>query len=366
MTAQDSSVSPARGKRVSVRMRVLGFMGVAMTLFLLALLFIVYEQVASAQTAAFARSTVVSLIPLVLFILAVCGGLFFWMTNRLVLGPIKKIRDGAQAVSEGKFDTAISSSQNDEIGDLARSVQHMANALRHDIQSLKEVDALKSEFITISSHSLRTPLASIEGGLDMLQSAALDDQSKKMLGIVRASASNLVRFSEDMLTIAGIEAQQGAHTELTQTALGELLAPVIVDAEKKATKRRLHFTVHLDAAKVRVGANPPLLRLAIRNLLDNACKFTEAGGTVTLSVREQKENVVVEVTDSGIGIARSELPNLFTKFHRGTDTLAYNYEGTGVGLYITKLILDQHRARIDVNSTPGKGTTVVVSLPKAS
>lgn len=337
-------------------------MGLAMTLFLLALLFVIYYRIARTDTAANAQSIVAALVPVVVFILIICGVLFFFLTNRLVLAPIKKIRDAALAVSKGQLNTVISTAQNDEIGDLAWSVDQMANALQRDIQSLKEVDKLKSEFIAISSHNLRTPLASIQSGLEMLQTAQVDAEARKILEIIRTSTVSLIAFSEDMLTIASIEAQEGPGQQVS-VLLGDVLAPLIANAAVQAEKRKIAFTTSLQAQAVAVHANVTLLRLAFRNLLDNACKFTSAGGSITVTSRQENNHVIVSVKDTGIGIARDEIPNLFTKFHRGTATLTYDYEGIGMGLYMAKLIFDQHHASIAVDSVQNEGTEMTVSLP---
>ncbi len=339
-------------------------MCVAMSLFLIGLLLVVYSQIAHTYATPTARSVVESLVPFVLGILVICGVLFFYLTNRLVLAPIKRIRDAALAISNGKLDTVISAAQNDEIGDLAQSVDQMATALRRDIQSLKEVDELKSEFIAISSHNLRTPLASIQGGLDMLQDVPLDNQATRMLQIIRASAANLVAFSEDMVTIADVESGQGAAGQ-TPTPLGTILAPLIAGTDKAAAERQITFTTKLENENTRINANS-LLRLAFRNILDNACKFTKAGGSITLTSSILDGQLVVRVTDTGIGIASEELPNLFTKFHRGTPTLTYNYEGVGVGLYLAKLIVEQHHGSIAVSSTLHHGTECTIRLPLIS
>jgi len=348
--------------RIGVKARVLAAMVLAMTIFFLALLATIYSHVARAESVGVARSVVSSLIPIVACILAVCGLLFFFLTNSFVLRPIRRIRDEALAISNGKLDVVIKAAHNDEIGDLAHSVDRMATVLKRDIQSLEEVDKLKSEFISLGSHTLRTPLASIEGGLDILQSAPLDTQARDMLEVIRSSANNLIAFSEDMLTIANVEATHGGVTQQSVVALSELFEPVITDIATMATKKGVHFETQLVAEDARIRANVQLLRLAFRNILENACKFTKSGGSVLLSADETDDRVVVQIVDTGIGIPAKELPNLFTKFHRGTDVLTYDYEGLGIGLYVAKLIFDQHDASITITSEQGKGTTVTVSV----
>lgn len=364
MTTIEKEPSAIQGLRIGVKARVLAAMGVAMAIFFVILLNVVYNHIAHVVSVSTARNIVGSLIPIITITLVVCGLLCFYLTNRFVLRPIRKIRDQTLAISSGQLDIVIGAMHNDEIGDLARSVDQMATTLKRDIQSLQEVDKLKSEFISLGSHTLRTPLASIEGGLDVLQSSQLNRDAKQMVDIIRSSANNLIAFSEDMLVIASVESKQGTTQQSTQS-LGKLLEPVIAEIAAIAAKKDIQFETQLVAEDVPVRANQQLLRLAFRNILDNACKFTKPGGRVLLSADEVDNQIVVEVVDSGIGIASSELPNLFTKFHRGTDLLAYDYEGLGVGLYVAKLIFEQHDASISVSSKQGSGTTVRVSLPSA-
>lgn len=105
------------------------------------------------------------------------------------------------------------------------------------------------------------------------------------------------------------------------------------------------------------------MRSALGNLIDNAIKFTKAGGTITIESRVESGNVVFKVSDTGVGISKSEMPKLFTKFHRGTSTLSYDYEGIGIGLYLSKLIIEEHGGKVEAESELGKGSTFTAYLP---
>jgi signal transduction histidine kinase len=107
------------------------------------------------------------------------------------------------------------------------------------------------------------------------------------------------------------------------------------------------------------------MKIVLVNLLENAFKFTKEG-SVTFKATADDKFVTLQVIDTGIGIAAEEIPKLFTKFHRGTSLMRYDYEGTGIGLYLTKLIIDNHQGTIDVESHEGKGTTFTIKLPKTT
>lgn len=283
--------------------------------------------------------------------------------NYFFLRPIQRVSRLATLISLGRYTQQIELDRGDEIGDLADSVNRMADSLKADIRKLEQTDKLKNEFIMITSHNLRTPLTIIQGGVSVLQMAdGLEEQAKKLLGDIEDSAHQLSGFAEQMLTIASIEAG-GSQGKLAPIKLSDVLIPLQHEFTAVAANKKLTFTLEGNS-DVPILGNKQQLTGALQNLLDNAFKFTHQGG-VRLSVREQNKHLEITVSDTGIGIAADELPKLFTKFHRGTDTLKYNYEGTGIGLYATKLIIEQHGGGVSVASTPGKGTTFTVSLPIA-
>ena len=286
----------------------------------------------------------------------------FELISRFFLVPVERMSRTAILISGGNYDQQMKVSRNDEIGDLARSVNQMTGTLKGDIQKLQEVDKLKNEFIMITSHNLRTPLTIIDGNLDMLKSAALDVQTQHMVDSIEASARSLGEFAEDMLTIASIE-NGAAVLSLKPTPVANLFRGLQEEFDQLASEKKVHLSWQINEPHIMVRASEIHLRGAIRNLLDNAIKFTKEGGDVGVSLKKQDQQVVITVSDTGIGIAPEELPKLFTKFHRATSTLEYNYSGTGIGLYAAKLIVTAHHGTLEAHSELGKGSTFVISLP---
>lgn len=283
--------------------------------------------------------------------------------NQFFLRPIEDVSRLAQVIAGGHYEQQIRSTRRDEIGALADSVNHMAEALKADIAKLQDVDRLKSEFIMITSHNLRTPLTIINGNLSLLETARLSRDVRQMLDSVGASARRLAIFSEQMLTIANIESGQqiGGFQKVPAADMADRLKKEFTSI---AAEKGVKFTSQA-AEGVEVVANEQQLTGALRNLLDNAFKFTPAGGYVDFSLRAEGGDLVVEVRDSGTGITPEELPKLFTKFHRGTSTLTYNYEGTGIGLYVVKLIAEQHGGAVQADSTSGQGAFFRLRVPLA-
>lgn len=303
--------------------------------------------------------TIIILLSVIILLISLTIG--YVVINRLFLGPVARLSRVALLVSKGDLNRPIQSGRNDEIGDLAGAVNTMANSLKADIAKLKEVDRLKNEFMMITSHNLRTPLTIIKSYLELVDTMSPPPELKKMLDTIGVNANRLGGFAEDVLTISTIEAGQNILNQ-EPTDMQPALEGIAKEFTAMAEQKKLKFTSHIDAA-VKVNLSKPHFRSALWNLLDNAYKFTDEGGGIDLAAHVVGNELRISVKDSGIGIAAAELPQLFTKFHRGTGTLKYDYEGTGIGLYIAKLIVEQHGGKISVASVEGQGSTFTISLP---
>jgi signal transduction histidine kinase len=281
------------------------------------------------------------------------------------VGPIERVSREASIISQGSYEQTVKVESHDEIGDLASSVNTMSQRLLADIAKLQEVDSLKNEFITITSHNLRTPLTIIKGNIDLLDPASLPPATSKIFTSITDSAARLESFAEDMLTIASIEAntqtlklQDITITDLVTASLRETFSSA---ASKKGIT--LNWNVRDPAAVVSVS--PVHIQSVIRNLLDNAIKFTDHGGQVDFKTALEDKALVIAVHDTGIGISADEQSKLFTKFHRGTNIMQYDYAGTGIGLYVTKLITEAQHGTVRVSSETGKGSTFTVTIPQS-
>lgn len=294
--------------------------------------------------------------------LVISAAVISYLVNRWFLLPIKRVRDTAMIIAAGNYAEAISQDRTDEIGDLAGSVNHMAESLKADIQKLKEVDEIKSEFMMIASHNLRTPLTIINGYVSMAKSWAISTELKSMLESIEANSQRLGMFAEDLLTMSSIEAGKSIFV-MEKTTVKQIMGHVAEEFKTLTDEKLRNFTANITTEDIELTASPAHLRSAIWNLLDNALKFTGPHGQITLSVQRVGSDLQISVSDNGTGIAPEEMGKLFTKFHRGTSTLTYDYEGTGIGLYITKQIVTAHHGTITVDSTPDKGATFIITIP---
>lgn len=309
------------------------------------------------------KKQVVSIIAASLIGLTIAAATVYWLVNRFFLRPLELVVRGSAAIGSGDYSTQIDTNSHDEIGDLATSVNHMANSLKDDIYKLRQDDRLKSEFIMIASHNLRTPITVFGGNLSLLEREALTDKQIDMIRSMKKGLQKLSSFNEDMLTIASIESGK-ATISLEQTTLGQLLGNTkevyLIASQQKAIE--LTWNQQSDDASPLV-VSPNHIRGVMRNLLDNAVKFTPEHGQIRVEVTADATGFTFSVSDTGIGIEPQEMDSLFLKFHRATSTLEYDYEGTGIGLYACKLIVNAHHGAITANSIYGKGSTFTVRLP---
>jgi len=238
-------------------------------------------------------------------------------------------------------------------------------AVFHDITRLKELDRMKSEFISMVSHELRTPLASIMGYTEMLlteEPGPLTPTQKEFLEISYQSSERLLHIVEELLDVSRIETGR-IKLKLERLRMEELVADIVEAMRPAAESKGLSLSLEVR------GPIPPLegdrarLEQVMNNLLSNAIKFTPEGGEVWVRLAGRDDHIEVAVADTGIGIASEEMPRLFGKFFRASSAVERKIGGTGLGLFITKSIVELHGGRIWAESELGKGSTFRFTLP---
>lgn len=232
-----------------------------------------------------------------------------------------------------------------------------------DITYLKELERVKSEFIATVSHDLRTPLTAIQGYIDLLPRVGpLTEQQREFITRLQRSLSSVTQLVTDLLEIGRVEV--GFDLEMSQVDLGALINEAVAELRPEADAKRQHLQVNVPVDLEPITGNPRRLRQVIVNLVSNAVKYTPENGHITVSVAESQEHVSISVTDDGIGIPLADQPFIFDKFFRVDSPETRDIPGTGLGLSIVKSIVEKHRGRVWVESTPGQGSTFTVLLPK--
>ncbi|MBI4128968.1 MAG: PAS domain-containing protein [Parcubacteria group bacterium] len=236
----------------------------------------------------------------------------------------------------------------------------------HDITREHALARTKSEFISIAAHQLRTPLSAIKWTMESVLSGemgSLSDEQKKFLFRAAESNERMIHLVNDLLDVARIEEGRFGYRMRVQSI--EPLVRDIMEAAQLAAHAK-HVTLSAD---IPARALSPLaydgdrLRLAFQNFLDNALSYTPEGGTVMVRVHEASGMIIVSFEDTGIGIPRHQIPRLFTKFFRAENAVKVKTDGTGLGLYLARNIIQRHAGEIDVSSEPGRGSVFTVRLP---
>lgn len=290
--------------------------------------------------------------------------LIILVVNRVILDPIEIVIQGTRKISTGRLSHVIEVKTEDEVADLASAVNQMARTLKRNIEDLRQLDKLKDEFVSLASHNLRTPLTVIKGYVNSLQkNKSLDSKAKGEVYKITESTKKLETITESLLSLVTLEKGKEIPTK-TPVDLGQLLEEISDKFSKKAAEKRISFIFELPYPTLpKIKLDKEKINQAFTGLIDNSIKFNQESGKVIIKLEKKGREVVVSIKDTGIGITKEESSNVFRKFHRATDGLTYNYEGIGLGLYLTKLIIESHQGKIWFESNVGEGSTFFVSLP---
>lgn len=310
-----------------------------------------------------AQALVVSLIILV-------GSQFFYVQS-----PTSRILTGITLILAVGFGWALIKSVKNEVK-RKEELQIMSDKLAQANDQLRKLDNAKSEFISIASHQLRTPLTAIKGFVSLLLEGTYDEVStpqREALNKVYLSCERLIQLVENLLNVSRIESGRIEY-EFRKWRPEDIIKEISDSLVFAARNKGLYL--HLDLpreALPEIEVDGAKIKEVVSNLVDNAVKYTRRGGiTVRAEIKNQISNIKNEendciritVSDTGIGVPKSDLPYLFSKFSRGRDTNRLHVTGTGLGLYVGKSIVDAHHGRIWVESDgENKGSRFIVELP---
>jgi len=286
---------------------------------------------------------------------AVAGG---FVLVRRALDPVARIAFKAEEISQHNLNERLPVVHSgDELERLSVALNHMISRLQEAIDGSKQ-------FVADASHELRTPLTVMRGELESLaQDRGLARETRETLGSVLEEVERLAEIVESLFALSRLDAGE-ASTEWRRFDLAELAATTAEQMSLLATDKNVN--VACDSTEgVMVEGDPARLKQVIVNLLDNAIKYTPAGGRVRLSVQREPGYAVLEVTDDGIGIPAEALPHVFKRFFRVDGSRSREQGGAGLGLAIVKSICSAHGADIEVISTVGRGSTFRLRQPLA-
>jgi PAS domain S-box-containing protein len=237
------------------------------------------------------------------------------------------------------------------------------NAFIHDISERKQAEQMKSDFVSFVTHQLRTPLAGIKWLLELAsEEEALPEEPRSYIQDARESADRLIKLVNDLLDISRLE--RGKFNILPEAVnLGELTHSVLAEVSPLARQKGHQLLcTRLDEIPAMI-VDRQLMRQVMLNLVSNAIKYTASGGEISVQLCRVGATVQWSITDSGIGIPKAAQARLFEKFYRAENGLTVETEGTGLGLYLVRLILGQFGGRVWCESEEGKGATFLFTLP---
>jgi len=257
--------------------------------------------------------------------------------------------------------------RREEMEILTKKLQKTGEQLQKANKELQRLDEAKSEFLSIASHQLRTPTTVIKGYISMMQEGSFGKISKVVrdnLDKVYIATERLLNLIENLLDISRIEAGR-LEFDIQPTDLGVIAKATVEDFKPKAKAKKLKLEVFTPSDLPKVNADANKVKEVISNLIDNAVKYTKSG-EISVGLHQEGTSVVCSIQDTGHGIEPEDLPRLFNKFVRGKDMVKVHTEGTGLGLYFARKVIENMGGRIWAES-PGKdrGSKFSFSLPLA-
>jgi two-component system sensor histidine kinase BaeS len=266
--------------------------------------------------------------------------------------PLREIRAGAEAMSVGQLDARVREGGDEEV----RAVAHALNALASTLQHEEE---LRKENVADLAHELRTPLMGLLGRIEAAQDGVLKDEAAN-LQAMHDEAVRLGRLLDDLSTLADAE-RPGMLLTLEPVDLAQVASGQVDAAEARFAEKGVRLATDLEP--VLVAGDRGRLDQVVANLLSNALRYTDAGGAVTVAVAREDGEAVLEVADTGIGIAPDDVTRVFTRFWRGERSRSRATGGAGIGLSIVKELVGAHGGDVEVTSQVGTGSVFTVRLP---
>ena len=291
-----------------------------------------------------------------LLIVLIISFIVIYLSTYRLVRPLRQMAAATRSFGEGDFTYRIPVQGQDEIAELATSLNNMA-------ASLSEVDAMSRTFVANVSHELRTPMTTISGFVDgILDGTIPQEKAPYYLDIVSQEVRRLSRLVQSMLDLSRID-NQSLQIRPTTFDMTTLVAHTLLNFEPRIEEKHLLIEGLEDSAPCPVTADADLMGQVVYNLLDNAVKFTNDGGSIRLRVTQAPGRAVVTVRNSGEGIPTEEMPHIFDRFYKSDRSRSRDKVGVGLGLYLVKTIISMHRGEICVRSVAGEYAEFEFWLP---
>lgn len=285
--------------------------------------------------------------------------------------PIRIITKNIKEISQGNLDINIPNNRKDEFGTIIALFNEMTQKLRSIKERNDEISKMKSNFITVASHQLRTPVSGVRWGLDALLSelkGPINNDQKEILDKCIERNNETIKNIDDLLNTTQIEEDNFPY-EMQEVNIGQLTENSIheFETEAKIKNKKIIYKNKLEGT-LKVVADPKRINLVISNIIENAISYSTKDTDIEVSIQTEGEYALIQIENYGIGIKEDDQSKIFAKFYRAENAILTKPNGIGLGLYICKKIIEHHKGKIVVFSTPESSKTifsVYLPIPKS-
>lgn len=280
--------------------------------------------------------------------------LYFFQVHR----PIKEITRATNEYSKGNLSYHVKPMHNDEIGRLGMSLDYMAS-------QLNESDKFQQKFLSNISHDFRSPLTSIKGYLEAIQDGTIPPEMlDKYIGIMLFESERLTKLTSNILTLNELD-PKSVRLDISTFDLNSIIRHTVETFEGTCKKKGIKFNITYANSVQNVKADKGRIQQVIYNLIDNAIKFSKENSYIYITVKEKGEKAQISIKDTGCGIAKEDIDKIWDRFYKSDSSRGRDKKGSGLGLSITKEVIQAHGENIDVVSTVGVGTEFIFTLELA-
>src|SRR5690625_1384309 len=277
-----------------------------------------------------------------------------FILSRFIAHPLIKMKKETEQLSKGSHNVALHTKRKDELGELANSITKLS-------QELKELKQARNEFLASVSHELRTPLTYIKGYADIINRPdTSEEEVKEYVDIIREETEQLTVLINNQLQLAKID-QNNFLIKRERVELCEFLQNIVERIQPVFAEKKILLHVNCPNELI-VFIDPERFQQVFVNILDNAKKHSDGGSKISIEVKQTNHHITITIIDEGEGIHEQDLPYIFDRLYRVEKSRSRQSGGAGLGLSITKEIVESHGGSIEVQSKPGKGTSVIIKL----
>jgi len=282
----------------------------------------------------------------------------YFITERLV-SPLRAMNRASREFAAGHFDVRVNVNGNDEVAELADAFNNMANSLQHSEET-------RRLFLANISHDLRTPMTTISGFIDSINSGAIPKEKiPHYLEVIASEVRRLSRLVSSLLDITKIQAGERKFN-MVPFDICEMAREIIISSEQRLEDKALDVEFDADRDNMFVIADRDAIHQVLYNLCDNAIKFAKNGGKYIVSIKDIGSKINVSVYNEGVGISPDDLPYVFDRFYKSDRSRGLDKTGVGLGLYISRTIIEAHKEKIKAESEHGEWCRFTFTLPKSN